>query len=253
MIIRKITNKTANFFKEIPHPIAVQAVLPFFVYENKLDNIAVFEIIKEDKTPIGVLSSFGDTSFLYLEDTTTYSFLLEAGIALFCENEIIANEKLVLDDHLISKSWCTGLVMEKEISPTQKGADKNKEQSLYNTITKAFDFLNKHQLNLKFSSFYANTHHLIRHGYANLSNVKSHHQEVVGTAMTIGLHDSYKVLQNVVVSEQEQRKGYGTLLVEKALTSANFQTVGLLCEQSLLPFYEKSKFKVVERFYKINC
>lgn len=235
-MVRLLTKERMKNYS-MQNPLSTKILLPFVVFEHLQNKLSeVYELVIEDQ-PVGIFTTVGFTTFLYLIKPVTITPYLEE-IKVFCEGVLLADSSFLLDKESLN-------IIDRPLYYEKTGftmsQSKTHDPSLYQTLKDAFSIMKSWEDSFEFDSYYVNTHHYIRHGYARVENCYRD-KEVVATAMVCGVSNVYGFIQNVGVKKGEQGKGYGKETVMRLLQKSSFQKVGLFCSEDNEGFYNKLGF-----------
>lgn len=89
----------------------------------------------------------------------------------------------------------------------------------------------------------------------NIIYVISVNDKIIGSAKLIieqkFIHklSKYGHIEDVIISDEYRRKGYGTLIINHIVNvckAEKFYKITLTCKEELIPFYEKNNFEVYQ-------
>lgn len=237
-MIKLLTEDRLHFYQQ-SDPVAAKALMPFVAYLDSPDITKTYEIVNEGNAPVGVFSSIGKTTYLYLIKPIVLQTFLKEELHVFARDYLLVNEAYILD-----KENCNVLdrevAMELELSTPKRAESRQVE--LRRLLEDSFQIMKSYDPNFAFEQYYPNNHHFIRHGYAQVVNLYDDNQGLLATAMVCSAFPDYGALQNVAVIKGQERKRYGTKVIQKLLSQCKYKKVGLLCKVQVEPFYRTLGF-----------
>ena len=129
----------------------------------------------------------------------------------------------------------TGIISEKTALRTDLSYEK-----VYEILKEGFD--------IPFDDWYTDTCHRVRHGISRIYTI-----EDKATATEIFSVDGISLITLVAVKKAYRKSGLGGMLVKSLSEKLKEKgKIFVICEKSLIPFYEKNGYKLNETCIRIN-